>query len=42
MHPFHALVLPGLDPPTFLSLKHINLEICFHEYNSEDLLTLLQ
>jgi hypothetical protein len=34
--------VPGVDPPTFIRLKHFNLEICLNEFYIEDLVTIIQ
>ncbi|KAF3328939.1 F-box/FBD/LRR-repeat protein [Carex littledalei] len=41
-NPFHTMVEPGVDPPEFPNLKHLDLEMCFHQSNTEDLTILLR
>ncbi|KAJ3700796.1 hypothetical protein LUZ61_004501 [Rhynchospora tenuis] len=41
-NPFHTMVEPDADPPKFPNLKHLDLNMCFHRHNTDDLTTLLQ
>ncbi|KAF3327400.1 FBD-associated F-box protein [Carex littledalei] len=40
-YPFHVLMEPGKEVPTFPNLKHLDVNICFHESNFEAVVTML-
>ncbi|KAJ3688824.1 hypothetical protein LUZ61_017988 [Rhynchospora tenuis] len=41
MHPFCTLLEPGKEAPAFPNLKHLDVNMCFHEYNFEAVVSLL-
>ncbi|KAF3327397.1 hypothetical protein FCM35_KLT07515 [Carex littledalei] len=40
-YPFPIFLEPGKEVPTFPNLKHLDMRICFHEYNFEAVVTML-
>ncbi|KAJ4745609.1 F-box/FBD/LRR protein [Rhynchospora pubera] len=41
-YPFPVLLEPGKDVPYFPNLKHLDMNMCFHEHNFESVLVLLR
>ncbi|KAF3327398.1 F-box/LRR-repeat protein [Carex littledalei] len=40
-YPFSVLMEPGKRVPTFPNVKHLDVSVCLHEYNSEAMVTML-
>ncbi|KAF3327792.1 hypothetical protein FCM35_KLT06398 [Carex littledalei] len=40
-YPFPLLMEPGKKPPTFPNLKHLDMSLCFHQFNFEAVVTML-
>ncbi|KAF3321367.1 F-box/LRR-repeat protein [Carex littledalei] len=40
-YPFSVLMEPGKEMPTFPNLKHLDMSICFHEFNFDAVVTIL-